>query len=416
MSIPCRAPFRSFASRSSASARSRNYYDVLGVSRGASQAELKKAYYRLAKEHHPDAAGGDPARFAEINSAYEVLSDASKRKIYDDYGEEGVSAADSGAGPFSSSGPSAEDIFREFGAFFSGGGVGGGMPHVRRAAVDEPQPGEDRNATVTLEFAEAATGVRKKVRYRAQETCVDCDGSGKTARTKVVSCAECGGEGHVRSSPGRGLFGTVVMSCRRCNGTGDFMQNPCGRCSGLGVRPGIKESFVTFPAGTDHGMIMQVSGEGDSGIRRGHPGDLYVQVRVKEDDYFHREGRDLHVVAPVSISQAALGGEVTIRTLDGEEAVRVKRGTQSDDVSVLRGRGLPSVNSSRRGDQRVHFKVVIPRTLSARQEELLRELAKLDEGKVLKPGECDVPGLLQRFQNFLKATIRVASASAGRRA
>jgi molecular chaperone DnaJ len=393
------------SSASSTSASRRDHYAVLGVSRKASAAELKKAYYRLAKQHHPDATGGDPGRFAEINSAYEVLSDSGKRRLYDDYGHDGVAAADAGADP-RATGPSPEDILRDFGAFFSGGGMGmGGMSQHSRRAVDDPEPGADKQTIVTLEFMEAAAGVQRPVRVSAARTCGDCRGSGKNRNTSIVKCPDCRGQGHVTGSGG--LFGTVIMTCGRCDGAGDILKNPCGNCSGSGTVSGTRETPVTFPAGTDNGMVLRVPGGGADGIRGGTPGDLYIQVRVKEDDYFHREGKSLHVVAPISISQASLGGHVRVRTVDGEEEVAVSPGTQSDDTTVLRGRGLRSVNSSRRGDQKVHFKVVVPTRLSDKQRELLEELANLDGGKIMRPGECKAPGLLHRFQRFLKTTIGV---------
>jgi molecular chaperone DnaJ len=396
----------SSASSASSSAR-RDYYTVLGVSRNASAADLKKVYYKLAKQHHPDASGGDPARFAEINSAYEVLSDPGKRRLYDDFGHDGVAAADAGADPRART-ASPEDILRDFGAFFSGGGVNmGGMSQRSRRSVDDPEPGTDKQAVATLEFMEAATGVQRSIRVSAARTCGDCHGSGKNRNTSIVKCSDCNGEGHVAGSGG--LFGMVIMTCGRCDGAGDILKNPCGNCSGLGTVGGIRETPVSFPAGTDNGMVLRVPGAGDDGIRGGTAGDLYIQVRVKEDDYFHRENKNLHVVAPISVSQAALGGHVRVRTVDGEEEVAVSPGTQSDDTAMLRGRGLRSVNSSRRGDQKVHFKVVIPTRLSGKQKELLEELANLDGGKIMRPGECRAPGLLRRFQRFLKATIGVGS-------
>jgi molecular chaperone DnaJ len=275
----------------------------------------------------------------------------------------------------------------------------------RRAAVDDPEAGEDKQTSVTLEFMEAAKGVERRIRVGALQTCTDCSGTGKTRKTSIVTCGDCNGSGHVRSSPAGGIFGTVLMPCRACRGAGDVMRDPCGGCAGLGVARGVKESRVAFPAGADSGMIMRVPGAGDAGVRGGPPGDLYVQVRVKEDDYFHRDGKDLHVVAPISVAQAALGGHVEVRTVDGTEEVAVRPGTQSDETTTLRGRALRSVNRARRGDQLVHFKVVVPSSLSGRQRKLFEELAGLDGGQIARPEECGIPGLVQKFQRFLKTSI-----------
>lgn len=403
--------FRGFAGSraSSASGRQRDYYEVLGVSRTASASELKKAYYQLAKQHHPDTAGGDPSVFAEINSAYEVLSDDNKRRMYDDYGHEGVAAADAGAsasGYGRTTGPSPEDILRDFGAFFSGG-MGGpmGNTNMARRSVDDPAPGADKQTVVRLTFMEAAKGTARRVRVRAAKTCSDCHGSGKTRMTSIETCPDCNGEGHIRGSPGGGLFGAVFMTCRRCSGTGDIMRNPCGTCSGVGVVPETKETMVDFPPGADSGMVLRVSNAGDDGIRGGVPGDLYIHVEVAEDDYFHRDGTNLHVVAPISIAQAALGGEVSVKTIDGEETVHVPSGTQSDDTKTLRGRAMHAVKSSRRGDQVVHFKIVVPTKLSDEQRDLLTKLAALDGGSIRSHEECSSPGLLRKFQRFLKGVV-----------
>ena len=202
-----------------------------------------------------------------------------------------------------------------------------------------------------------------------------------------------------------GLFQSVIVTCSRCTGSGKVLRNPCGSCRGMGVISGMKETNVAFPRGSDNGMVLRVPNAGDDGARTGPAGDLYIHVKVKEDNYFHRHGQDLHVVAPISIAQAALGGKVSVRTVDGEESVYVKAGTQPDDRDTLRGRGLRAVNSSRRGNQVVHFKVVVPENLSVRQKELLEELLDLEGGKITTPDECTSEGLLRKFQRFLRTTI-----------
>eukprot|EP00173_Palmaria_palmata_P001821 Plantae.Rhodophyta-Palmaria_palmata.ctg20674.p1 GENE.Plantae.Rhodophyta-Palmaria_palmata.ctg20674~~Plantae.Rhodophyta-Palmaria_palmata.ctg20674.p1 ORF type:complete len:287 (+),score=40.17 Plantae.Rhodophyta-Palmaria_palmata.ctg20674:85-861(+) len=251
---------------------------------------------------------------------------------------------------------------------------------------------------------EAAKGASRPIRVGAMQRCDDCSGSGKRAETRVDKCNVCAGRGHVAASPVGGMFGTVLMPCGACRGAGEVLRDPCRSCSGAGVKSGVKESRVSFPSGVDTGTVLRVSGAGDDGMRGGPPGDLYIEVRVKEDDYFHREDDDLHVVAPISIAQAALGGKVAVRTVDGEEEITVRPGTQSDETSSLRGRALKGVGKRLRGDQVVHFKVVVPATLSDRQRELFEELQSLDGGKIGRADECAVPGLLQRFQRFLRST------------
>lgn len=396
------SPLRALSSsaRSSPSPLS-DYYRILGVPRNASQAEVKKAYYKLAKSHHPDSgSGSDASAFAELSHAYETLSDPRKRRLYDTYGVEGVNAAeaDTAGGPDAGFAGAAgvEDILREFGEFFGG-------RNVPRRAVDEPLPGEDKQAVVRLSLNEAAFGAVKEVRVDASRTCDRCAGSGKTEKTSVQSCPQCGGEGRVRRNGG--MFQTVIMSCHRCGGSGSVLRDPCGGCEGSGVTPGVKENSVSFPPGCDTGMVLRVPGGGGAGARRGPPGDLFIQVRVEEDPYFHRDGRDLHVVAPISIAQAALGGKVSIRTIDGNESVKVRKGTQPDDTYTLHGRALRGVNDPKRGNQIVHFKVVVPEKTSKRQEDLLRELLELEGGKITKPEDCGSRSLLQRFQRFLRGTV-----------
>ncbi|PXF49656.1 Chaperone protein DnaJ [Gracilariopsis chorda] len=384
-----------------------DYYDLLGVPRTASQHQIKKAFYRLAKDHHPDTSNGDRETFAQVNHAYQILSDTNKRRIYDRFGEEGVRASEMGAdpaaaaagmnprqGPFA--GPDIEDILRDFGHFFNG-------QTPQRPAVDDPIPGENKQTVVTLTLQEAAAGVAKEVRTNSVDTCRDCAGSGKTKSTRIRQCPQCSGEGRVRTTSG--LFQTIVMSCHRCKGTGDLLENPCSTCDGDGVVPSFKHTSVSFPPGCDTGMVLRVPGAGATGVRRGPPGDLYIQVKVKEDDYFHRAGKDLHVVAPISFAQAALGGTVQVRTLDGSETVEVRPGTQPDDTFILHGRAMRGVNSPRRGNQVVHFKVVVPENLSTRQRQLLSELMEEEGGKLTKPEDCTSQNLLERFQRFMRRTI-----------
>lgn len=389
---------RTFANAASQAAS--DYYQLLGISRNADASEIKKAYYQLAKNHHPDTSGGDPELFAQVNQAYETLSDTGKRRIYDRYGEEGVRASSMGGEPGTSydagSHSSVEDLFREFGQFFND-------QRGRRRAVDDPIPGVDKQTVINLTLAEAAFGANKHVRTSSADTCTDCSGSGKTNATKIRTCPQCAGEGHIRTSGG--MFQSVLVTCHRCDGSGDLMDNPCGACDGDGVVDTMKETNVTFPPGCDSGMVLRVPGGGATGVRGGPPGDLFIQLQVRQDDYFHRDGRDLHVVAPISFAQAALGGRVDVRTIEGKESVRIRPGTQPDDTHTLYGKAIRGVNTAKRGDQVVHFKVVVPEKVSERQKQLLEELLDLEGGKLTKPEDCSSRSLLNRFQQFLRSTI-----------
>lgn len=394
-------------SASSASDRAQSdYYDILGVSKDSTQPQIKKAYYRLAKNHHPDTSTGDRDLFAQISHAYQTLSDENKRRIYDRFGEEGVRASSMGADPSAYSGmgstagqygaPNIDEVLREFGEFFTG-------QNLRQRAVDDPIPGEDKQTVVTLNLREAAFGINKTVRANSLDTCRQCAGSGKTKTTRITKCPQCSGEGRIRRTAG--MFQTVIMACHRCEGAGNIMQNPCSKCDGDGIVDTAKESTVSFPAGCDTGMVLRVPGAGATGIRRGPPGDLFIQVKVKEDEYFHRRGKDLHVAAPISYAQAALGGSVEVRTLEGKKSVSIPPGTQPDDTHVFKGFAMRGINSPRQGDQVVHFKVVIPDKLSSRQRELLTQLMEEEGGKLTKPEDCTSQSLLQRFQRFLRRTI-----------
>lgn len=388
----------------SASQPKKDFYQLLGVPRNATAAQIKKAYYTLAKNHHPDRSGGDPNIFAEVNLAYEALSDPKKRRVYDLYGEEGLRAAAAGADPGTASsgfpgGPggatTVDDFLREFTDMFSN-------QRVSRAKPDDPMPGDNKRITATLTLREAAFGAAKTLHTEALDQCNNCSGTGKTKETKQESCPQCGGSGRIQNS--FGMF-QAVMDCQRCNGMGAILRNPCNSCEGSGVTPSMKQVSVSFPPGCDSGMVLRVSGGGDIGIRGGSPGDLFVQVQVKDDPYFHRVGRNLHIVAPISMAQAALGGDVTVKTIDGEESIFVSPGTQPDDTITMHGRALRGVKSPKRGDQIVHFKVVIPEKVSGRQKELLTELRDLENGNDKQDSNSVPRSLLQRFQRFLRRTV-----------
>ncbi len=400
-------------STNAADAPQRDYYEILGVERNASPAELKKAYYKLAKEHHPDTSSGDPAVFAQVNAAYEVLSDERKRQIYDSYGREGVAAAEAGGDPRASRGGgvemNAEDLLREFGSFFGGGmnmGFGGPGAAVR---PDAPMPGDDREAFVELTLEQVHTGVDKEIEYAAQVTCNTCQGSGRSESTRIETCSACNGTGRVTMRHG---FQVLVTTCSSCGGAGSTMVNPCSSCNGSGTVTGEQKRTVRIPSGVSHGTVLRVGGGGDVGVRNGPAGDLYVRVRVKPHEYFVRNGRDLHVVAPISPAQAALGGRIRVRTVDGTtEEVRVRAGAQPDDTITMTEHALRSPQSVRRGDQVVHLKMVIPQELSDRERELYSQLLKEEGGEIKEPSDCEAPGLLRKLHRFLRRTVGSASSN-----
>lgn len=406
---------------------------MLGVPRTATAAEIKKAYYKAAKTLHPDAAGGgDRQRFASAGAAYEVLRDTAKRRVYDAHGQRGLeamrqgvspedverAAAGGGMGggggfPFGGmggmGGPGAgqevdvEELLKQM---FGGGGGGGGRPGGRRRRVNPlsvPVAGEDAGTSVELSFMDAARGTERTLRVKVNRPCGPCGGSGKTAKTRVDTCPACGGAGQATRTAG--MF-VEVSACGACGGSGSRVRDACGKCGGGGVVAGSRSVVVTFPGGVEDGTTMRVPGRGHAGARGGADGDLYVQVRVAEDPHFHRVGADVHVVAPISFAQAALGASVPVRLLDGVERVDVPTGTQPDDQLRMQGRGLPQPRSlwaAKRGDQYVHFKVVVPTDMSGRQRELVEELAR-EEGEhpAAKPDYACKGGLVERFRGFLR--------------
>eukprot|EP00871_Galdieria_phlegrea_P000947 jgi/Galph1/1853/GphlegSOOS_G542.1 len=380
------AKFPSTGRKYLSSSSKKDYYELLGVSRNASQAEIKKAYYRLAKEYHPDSGPkGDKNKFMEIGEAYEVLSDEKKRAIYDQYGREGVRASDAGGDPRSSAGfegfsaggfTSAEEIFREFNEFFGGRGFGPFAGAGRRGGSQTAVRGSDVEVRTSLDFMEAAKGCEKEVRYAGKVECSSCGGTGSSSKGMATqACTSCGGSGTEAFSQGFFAFETT---CRKCGGSGQIIRDPCGACNGTGVTSGTRTVRVKVPPGVDNGTTLRVSKKGEAGLRGGGAGDLFVRLTIAEDEYFHREGADLHVVAPITFAQAALGGSTRVRTLDGEVEVKISAGTQSNDVKVIRGRGLPKIGSGGYGNQHIHFQVIVPSRLTPRQRELIEELAKED--------------------------------------
>ena len=357
----------------------RDYYEVLGVSKGASEDELKKAYRRLAKKYHPDLNPGDKAAeasFKEVNEAYEVLSDKDKRARYDQFGHAGVDpnfnpngGGFGGFGGFTDMGDI--DLGDLFGSFF-GGGFGGGGGSRRNA----PQKGETVRAGVTITFEEAAFGCEKEVTVSRTEQCDVCKGTGCAPGTTAEVCPDCHGSGTVRIQRGGGGFSfSTTTSCPKCRGTGKIIHQPCKTCGGGGTVRKQKKLAVTIPAGIDDGQAVSLRGQGGAGRNGGPAGDLLIGVTVKPHPIFRREGTSVYMDQPVSFVQAALGAELEIPTLDGKVKWTLPEGTQPGTTFRLNGKGIPGLGGRGRGNQYVTVKVQVPTNLNKEQKEALRAFA-----------------------------------------
>ncbi len=350
----------------------RDYYEVLGVNRDASDEELKKAYRRLAMKHHPDRnpdSNTAEDKFKEAKEAYEVLADPDKRAAYDQFGHAGVDqAAGMGAGAGAAGFGGFADAFGDiFGDIFGGGG-GRSRSNVYRGADLR------YNLEVTLE--DAARGTETRIRIPTMVECETCHGSGAKPGTEPVSCPTCHGHGQVRMTQG---FFSIAQTCPKCHGSGKVVQNPCTTCSGNGRLKRQKTLSVKIPPGVDEGDRIRLSGEGEAGVNGGPSGDLYVVIHVRPHDVFTRDGNNLHCEMPVSFTKAALGGEIEIPTLDGYAKIRIPAETQSGKVFRLRGKGIKGVRSSSYGDLLCHVVVETPVKLTARQKELLAELEEINQ-------------------------------------
>ena len=355
----------------------KNYYELLGVSQEVTPEELKKAYRQLAMKYHPDRNAGDRAseeRFKEISHAYSVLSDPDKRAHYDRYGTADGFGANQG--PFGG-GAGFGDIFEDIFGDFLGGSFGG---HRKQ----RPAKGNDLRYDLDITLEEAVFGTEKVITFPKLQKCGECGGTGSEPGKQPEVCSACKGSGHIRYQQG---FFSVSKSCGKCSGTGRLITNPCRKCRGHGAIQEQKTVNLKIPAGVDAGSRLKIVGEGEPGLNSGPNGDLYVILDVQEHEIFKREGTDLFCDLPISFTNAALGAEIEVPTLDGSAKIKIPAGTQSGKIFTLKGKGAPRVGSQQRGSQLIRVSVEVPKKLSQRQKELLEEFASLstdDSNKTFK--------------------------------
>jgi molecular chaperone DnaJ len=368
----------------------RDYYEVLGVERRASSTQITDAYRKLAIRWHPDKNPGSEeaaVRFKEAARAFEVLSDPDLRSRYDRFGHAGVQGG--GRHDFNEIG----DIFEAFGDLFGGGIFGEAFGGRRRGT--RPRKGRDVFCQVSLSLVEAARGATKTVEFARHETCTTCDGSGAKKGTKPQPCDYCGGQGQVIQSAG--VF-RLQTTCPSCRGAGTVIREKCPACGGDGTTEERAERSVVIPAGVDNDVRMRLAGEGEPGGNGGPPGDCYCVIEVEDHPFLKRDGRDLHCEVPITFTQAALGATVDVPTLDGPKPLQVARGTQSGDVVRVRGLGMPEMRGRGIGDLHVHLQVEVPKTLSPRAEQLLRELADEEHAAVSPRRSSFFARLAEYFQ------------------
>ncbi|MBS1155001.1 MAG: molecular chaperone DnaJ [Proteobacteria bacterium] len=354
----------------------KDFYEILGINRDASEDDIKKAYRKLAMKYHPDRnpdSKDSEEKFKEAKEAYEILSDGQKRAAYDQYGHAGIDPQAGMGGGFGGGGFG--DAFSDiFGDIFGGGrSGGGGRSNVYRGA--------DLRYNLEISLEEAAHGVEKQLKIPSHEECDVCHGSGAKPGTEAKTCHTCGGHGQVRVSQG---FFSIQQTCPTCHGSGKYIPDPCRNCKGTGRVQNTKTLAVKIPAGVDEGDRIRLSGEGEPGVNGGPPGDLYVVIHIKAHAMFQRDGNDLHCEMPISITVAALGGEIEIPTLDGKARLSIPAETQSGQVFRLRSKGIKGVRSAITGDLMCHVVVETPVNLTSRQKELLKEFEEISKGDVAK--------------------------------
>lgn len=350
----------------------KDYYEILNISKDASQNEIKSSYRKLAKKYHPDLNPNDKEaehKFKEINTAYEVLSNPEKRKKYDMFGEAGVNGQGNYSQDFGGFGDIFDDIFDIF-----GGGFGRTTSQTRRQG---PVRGADLRYNLELDFKEAVFGIEKEIQIKKSETCGTCNGSGAKPGSTKETCSKCNGTGEVRYAQ-QSPFGQFVRvaTCDVCDGTGEIIKEKCNTCGGAGKEIKRKKIKVKVPAGVDNGSVISIHGEGEAGDKGGPSGDLYIYITVKEHKVFKRKGNNIYYIVPISFSEAALGAEIEIPTLEGTTKYSVPEGTQTGTEFRIKNMGVPNVRGVGRGDLYFKVKVQVPKKLTEKQKELLREFSK----------------------------------------
>jgi molecular chaperone DnaJ len=353
----------------------RDYYEVLGLSRGATEGDIKNAFRKLAKEHHPDRNAGNKdseGRFKEVNEAYQTLSDPQKRAAYDQFGHAAFEGGGAGFGTEFSS--SMSDIFDDLFGEFMGGRRGAGATQGRGGRTGRER-GDDLRYNMEILLTEAFAGKTAQIRVPTSISCETCAGTGARSGTRPSVCSTCSGQGKVRASQG---FFTIERTCPICHGRGEVIDNPCGSCTGSGRITKERTLSVNIPAGVEDGTRIRLAGEGEAGLRGGPPGDLYIFLSIKTHEFFQRDGADIFCRAPISMVTAALGGSVEVPTLDGGRTrVKIPEGSESGKQFRLKGKGMPVLRSSATGDLYIQIDVETPKSLSRRQRELLEEFEKL---------------------------------------
>jgi len=359
-------------------ANKRDYYEVLGLQKGAGEDEIKKAYRKLAKQYHPDLNQDNPhaeAKFKEVNEANDVLSDAQKRQRYDQFGHAGVDPSYGGGGGFGG--------FGGFGGGFGGDGIdlgdifdsifGGGMG--RSSQASGPRRGSDIAVSLDIGFMEACKGITHEIEINRAETCDTCNGNGAKPGTTPKTCTDCGGQGKIRIQQ-RTILGSMstTQTCSRCHGKGKIIETPCTTCNGAGRVQKRKKVSVGIPAGIDDGQTLSVRGEGNVGTNGGTKGDLNVRISVRKDPLFERRGYDIHCDIPITYSQAVLGAEVDVPTIDGTVKLNVPEGTQPETIMRLKGKGVKKLQREGRGDQLIKVVLEVPRKLSNQQKDFIKQL------------------------------------------